>query len=88
MEKNTNENVAKVPESEAAEIRNKLRRKLPKVPLSVYGFVDKKNRRLIQVSADHPDDSDRSTDLYYLADKPIDKVLADAVRKITLRFDL
>lgn len=88
MEKNTNEDVAKVPESEAAEVRNKLRRKVPTVPLSVYGFVDKKNRRLIHVAADHPTDSDRHTDLHYLADSGVDKIVTDAKKKITERFAL
>ena len=88
MEKNTNANVAKVPEQEAAEVRNKLRKKIAKVPLSVTGFVDKKNRRLIHVAADHPEDSDMSTDLYYAADKDLDKIVADAIRKINQRFAL
>lgn len=88
MEKNTNEGVLRVPESEAAEVRNKLRRQLPKVPLSVYGFVDRKNRRLIHVAADHPDDSSKRADLHYLADSGVGKIVADAKKKLTERFAL
>lgn len=88
MEKNINENAAKVPEQEAGEIRNMLRRKLSKVPLSVSGFVDKKNRRLIHIAADHPTNSDLSTDLYYKADNDVPKIVKDAISKITTRFEI
>lgn len=87
MERNVNENVSKIPEAEAAAVQKKLRRKLPNVPMSIQGFVDKKNRRLIHVAADNPRDFN-STDLNYLADSGVDKIVADAVKKITTRFAL
>lgn len=88
-EKNTRDNLALVPEREAGEVLKKLRSKLPNVPLSVYGFVDKKNRRLVHIAADNPSDplNDRA-DIYYKADDGVGKIVPAAVKKLTARFEL
>lgn len=89
MEKNIREDAAPVPELEATLINKKLRRKLPKVPISVSAFVDKKNRRLIHIAADNPNDplNDRA-DMYYKADDGVDKIIAAAAKKLSARFVL
>lgn len=87
MEKNVREDVAKLPEQEANEVLKKLRRKLPKVPLSVSALVDKKNRRLIHIAADNPADYlNDHLDIHYKADDGVDKIVAAAVKKIHARF--
>lgn len=88
MENNVREDVAKVPEQEAAEVSAGLRKKLPRVPLSVKGFVDRKNRRLVHVSADHPENGDMSVDANYPADAGVGKIVAAAIKKITNEFAL
>lgn len=88
MEKNVREDVAKIPEQEASEILIALRKKLPRVPLSVTGHVDRKNRRLIHVAADHPEVGEGSLDAHYPADAGVGKIVAAAVKKITNEFAL
>lgn len=88
MEKNLREDAAPVPELEATLINKKLRRKLPVVPLSVSGFVDKKNRRLIHIAADNPTQENDRADLYYKADDGVDKIISAAVKKLSERFVL
>lgn len=88
MEHNIREDAAKVPEQEASEVNKRLRRRLPDVPLSTYALVDRKNRRLVQVSADNPTDAGDHMDAYYPAEAGVVKIVAAAVKKITARFDL
>lgn len=87
MERNTNPDMAVLPEAEAEAIQKKLRRKLPNVPMSISAMVDRKNRRLVHVAADNPRDF-TSLDIYYPADKGVDRIVAHAVKKITLQFEL
>jgi len=89
--RNIREGVAKVPEAEASETLKKLRRKLPTVPLSVGGLVDRKNRRIIHIAADAPGEYDPDNprvDLYYNADNEVDKIVKAAAKKLTERFAL
>lgn len=88
MENNFREDAAPVPELEATLINKKLRRKLPTVPLSVSGFVDRKNRRLIHIAADNPFDGQDRADIYYKADDGVDKIIAAATKKLSARFVL
>lgn len=88
MEKNVREDAAPVPELEATLTLKKLRRKLPNVPLSVSGLVDKKNRRLIHIAADNPSNLQERADIYYPADAGVDKIIAAATKKLTARFEL
>lgn len=88
-EKNTRDGLALVPEKEASAILKKLRQKLPNVPLSVWGFVDKKNRRLIHIAADNPSNpTDDRADIYYKADDGVEKIVPAAVKRLTARFEL
>lgn len=77
-----------VPQKEASALCLALRKELPNVPLSVYAEIRPGNLRALHVAADDPEDSTRRFDARYKADKPTDRLAANAVKRIRAAFAL
>lgn len=88
MEDHSQDTKVEVPQKEATNLLSELRKQLPTVPVSVSAAINRNGIRVLEVQCDHPEDSQVWCNFNYRADKPLDKIVAHAVKRIRIEFDL